>query len=227
MILIQGDGELEYSTAPITTDFEHDEWDSYQVIGFMAERYFAAYTINSTFADDPVNMMARGQLSKILIDNDDKKSVYSGSSLLLEEGYALNIIELDRDGNKVFMSLTKDGAEVDEGIVSSGATYVYEKDLGSVDNVPVIAVYFSEIFSGIETNAVFVEGIFQISDEYLELESGDRFGAMEIDSISDIRISMVNDETISLAKGHLWICPNPEPMNCAERLQRKNINGPL
>ena len=194
------DGDLVYTTSPQDVSFERSRWGSYQVIGFMAEKYFAGYTEDSEFADDDISMMSDGQLSKILIDDDEKVSAYSGSSLLLEDGYALDIVELDLDGNKVFVSLTKDGDEVDSGVVSSESTYVYEDDLGSVDDVPIIAINFEDIFSGRETSAVFVEGIFQISDEYIQVDSGDTYGEMEVSKLSSTEIEMKNEDSISLSR---------------------------
>ncbi len=100
---------LQYETKPIETEFEYGDWGSYQVIGFMAERYFAGYTENSSFINDDISVISEGQLSKILIDSDDKKSLYTGSSLILEEGYSLNIVEVDVSGDKVWVQLEKDG----------------------------------------------------------------------------------------------------------------------
>ncbi|WP_231622095.1 S-layer protein domain-containing protein [Methanococcoides methylutens] len=198
------DGDLEYETTVIPTGFEYNGWNEYEVIGFMAEKYFAGYPENA-FGDnnDAVSMMSRGQLSKVLIDNDDKESIFSGAGLVLEDGYVLNVVEVDINGDSVYGILSKDGDEVDEFILSSGDTYIYEKDLGSVDDVPIIAVNFDEIFSGVETNAVFIEGIFQISDEYVEIESGDEFGAMEIDTVTSKRIEMSNERDISLGEGDI------------------------
>jgi Protein of unknown function (DUF1608). len=59
---------LQYETVPIKTDFEYGNWGSYDVIGFMAERYFAGYTANSSFADKEISVISDGQLSKVLID---------------------------------------------------------------------------------------------------------------------------------------------------------------
>ena len=44
--------------------------------------------------------------------------------------------------------------------------YVYKTDLGESTDVPIIIVHFGTVFSGSETSAVFVQGIFQISDNY-------------------------------------------------------------
>nr|WP_245312792.1 S-layer protein domain-containing protein [Methanohalophilus levihalophilus] len=195
--------DLVYSTKPINIEFERDEWGSYQVIGFMAERYFAGYTSDSAFADDDASLMEKGQLTKVLIDNSDATSLFSGSSLVLEEGYKLNIVDVDLEGNKVFVSLMKDATQVDSGVITSNDDYVYEKDLGSAENVPIIAVHFDDIFRGMETNAVFVEGIFQISEQYEEIDTGDNFGRLEIKTVSEDEISMENDDAISLSKGRI------------------------
>ncbi|WMW22089.1 S-layer protein domain-containing protein [Methanolobus mangrovi] len=197
-----GDGDIVYETRPVETDFEHSEWGSYQIIGFMAEKYFAGYTVNTTIDGvEEVSMMSAGQLSKILIDDDEKESAYAGSSLTLEDGYELNIVEVDVNGNSVFVTLTKDGDELDSDVVAGGSDYVYKDDLGDADDVVILAVHFDEVFSGTETSAVFVEGIFQISDDYLELDDGESYGEMEITRIDEDLIEMENDGTVSLSKG--------------------------
>jgi S-layer protein (TIGR01567 family) len=197
---IQRDG-LEYETKPIITEFEYEDWGSYQVIGFMAERYFAGYTENSSFVNDDISVIAEGQLSKILIDSDDRRSLYTGSTLILEEGYSLNIVEVDVNGDTVWVQLEKDGDVVDDGFLSSNRDYVYETELGDAEDVPLIAVHLAQIFRGTETNAVFVEGIFQISDEYVQIENEDRFGEMEVSSTSSSGITMRNDDSITLSRG--------------------------
>jgi len=192
---------LQYETRPVKTEFKFGDWGSYQVIGFMAERYFAGYTENSSFIKDDISVISDGQLSKILIDSDDKKSLYTGSSLVLEEGYSLNIVEVDVSGDTVWVQLEKDGDVIDDGFLSSNSDYVYKTELGDTEDVPLIAVHLAQIFSGTETNAVFVEGIFQISDKYVQIENGDRFGKMEISSTSSSGITMKNRDSITLSKG--------------------------
>ncbi|HHV24695.1 MAG TPA: S-layer protein [Methanosarcina sp.] len=193
---------LQYETKPIQTAFKHKNWGSYQVIGFMAERYFAGYTANSSFANKDLSVISEGQLSKVLTDTDDRKSLYTGSSLILEDGYSLNIVEVDVKGNTVWVQLEKDGNIIDNAFLPSNSDYVYKTGLGSAEDVPIIAVYFSQIFSGRETNAVFIQGIFQISDQSLKVRGGDDFGKMEVSSISSSGIKMRNSDSISLSKGN-------------------------
>jgi S-layer protein (TIGR01567 family) len=194
-------GDLIYKSTPVEVEFEYDEWGSYQVIGFMAEKYFAGYSdaTNDDITDDAISLMSNGQLSKVLIDDDDEKSIYTGSSLILEEGYSLNIQEVDVNGERVMIELTKDGDEVDSDIISANDAYVYETDLGDEDDVPIIIVNFNNVFSGTETSAVFVEGIFQISEDYEEVEDGDTFGEMEVTDTSPITLE--NEDDIDLDEG--------------------------
>ncbi len=123
------DGNLQYFTKPIETEFEYGDWGSYQVIGFMAERYFAGYTENTDFVNDDVSVISDGQLSKVLLDDDEERSLYAGSSLLLSEGYSLNIVEVDISGDKVWVQLEKDGDVIEDSFLSSNDDYVYETDL--------------------------------------------------------------------------------------------------
>ncbi|WP_455709820.1 S-layer protein domain-containing protein [Methanosarcina mazei] len=195
-------GNIEYVTRPTETDFEYKGWGSYQIIGFMAEKYFAGYNDNTTVEGvDDVSLISDGVLAKILIDSDDKESAYSGDSFELEDGYSLNIVEVDVNGNSVWVQLEKDGDVVDDNFISSGQDYVYETEVGEAEDVPVIIIHFGTVFVGTETSAVFIQGIFQVSDTYVELASGDSFGEMEVTSLSSNEIKMKNEDDISLDKG--------------------------
>ncbi|WP_370574493.1 S-layer protein domain-containing protein, partial [Methanomethylovorans sp.] len=196
-----GADDLVYSTDAQQVSFDHAGWGNFEVIGFLAEKYFAGYPDN-TFTG-AISMVSGGQLSKVLIDNDDKKSVYPGSALQLEEGYVLEVVEVDLNGNRVRVSLTKNGEEVDTSILGSNTDYVYETELGSSDDVPQIVVHFNEIFRGRELDAIFIQGIFQISEDYISLEGSDRFGRMEVSSISDTGITLENRNSISLTKDNV------------------------
>ena len=102
--------------------------------------------------------------------------------------------------NRVWVQLEKDGDVVDEAFVASDEDYIYETDLGEAEDVPLIIVHFGTVFSGSETSAVFVQGIFQLSDDYTEINNGDTFGDMEVTSVSESGITMKNDGDIGLGQ---------------------------
>lgn len=196
-----GRNDIEYKTEPIEVDFEKSALGDYYVIGFMADRYFAGYTDNTAFASSSDSLLDEEQLSRVLIDSDDGYMVKTGSPLELEEGYDFRVTEYGASGDDVMVGLFKDGRKVHETILSEGDIYVYEKDLGSVDNIPIIAIRIQTVFRGMETSTVKVEGIFQISEDYIEVERNDEFGLMEIDTVNANQIIMHNDNTVYLKKG--------------------------
>ena len=194
--------KLVYQSTPQPVKFEHSAWGNFTVIGFMADKYFAGYQDGAVNGEiDDVSLLSDNILSKVLIDTDDKKSMYSGSALALENGYSLSIKEVDVNGNSVWVQLEKDGKVVDDGFVSSGQDYVYKTDIGKATNVPLIIAHFGTVFSGTETSAVFVQGIFQLSDDYTEIKNGDPFGKMEVSSVSESGITMENSDNIGLDQG--------------------------
>ncbi len=199
------DGELKYETSPQPVEFEFSGWGRYDVIGFMADKYFAGYN-NETLFTDEFSIINNGELRKVLIDSDEERTISSGSVLPLEEGYELQIKEVDLDGNKVWLALTKDGNEVDSRVVvpKSGdmksSTYTYKIRISSED-VPIIAAHISNVFRGREADLATVDGIFQVSDSPESVEEGDKHGKMEVDSLSDEGITMKNDGSISLGRG--------------------------
>ena len=192
---------LVYSTAPDNVSFKYKLWGYYNVIGFMAEKYFAAYTAGSKgITSTPVSPIGSKQLHKILMDDDTKRAVYAGSTLTLNEGYVLKVKDVDITGGKiVLLQLLKDGAEVDTTAVSAGSTYVYSKKVGSVSEFPIIAVHIDTVFSGREANAAFLKGIFQVSESFTSINTGNRYGIMEITGASDTAITMVNKNSLSLS----------------------------
>ena len=73
-------GNIVYDTAPQEVAFAYTGFGSYQVVGFMADKYFAGYTA-STVPPNPTSpvgaksALAQGQLHKVLIDDDTKRTI--------------------------------------------------------------------------------------------------------------------------------------------------------
>ncbi len=195
---------LVYSTVPENVSFDYGEWGRYNVIGFMAEKYFAAYTAATSheITGSRISVLNNKQLHRILMDDDTRRAVYAGSTLTLSEGYVLKVKDVDITGGKiVLLSLLKDGSEVDTTAVQAGGTYVYTKKVGTVSELPIIAVHIDTVFAGREANAAFMKGIFQISESFISVNNGNRYGIMEITGASDTGITMANKNSLSLSPG--------------------------
>ena len=181
---------LTYTTKAQDTEFQFKDWGSYQVIGFMADKYFAGYD-EGVVSDTNRSLINDGQLRKVLVDSDNESTLTTGSALPLEEGYELRIKQIDINGNKVFLSLAKDGDEVDSKVVSpessdpKSSTYKYEVDITGEKTALVLA-HISNVFASTESDLVTVDGLFQISDSYTSVEDGDKYGKMKL-TVSLIR----------------------------------------
>jgi S-layer protein (TIGR01567 family) len=197
------DGRLRYSATSENVDFDYSGFGKYNVIGFMADKYFAGYSRGGAILNEEKNLLGRGQLQKILFDDETKYTVSGGGTLTLKEGYILKIKDVDVGAGEgqVLIALLKDGTEIDSDVVSGHDTYVYSKKVGNVSDLPIIAVHFDSVFRGREVNAAFVRGIFQISESSISVKAGDRYGEMEITRIDASGIEMRNTNSISLPRG--------------------------
>ncbi|MCZ7356688.1 MAG: S-layer protein domain-containing protein, partial [Candidatus Methanoperedens sp.] len=115
-------GNIVYDTTPEEVQFGYSGFGSYQVIGFMADKYFAGYTSNTTIANAQPSTtfagksaLAQGQLHKVLMDEDLKRTISVGSTLPLQEGYVLKAVDIDLSARTMLISLLKDGNVVDPG----------------------------------------------------------------------------------------------------------------
>ncbi|RZB30882.1 MAG: hypothetical protein AEth_00836 [Candidatus Argoarchaeum ethanivorans] len=194
------ENDLVYESKPVNIKYEHKAWGNYTAIGFLAAKYFAGYTDNGVV--EKKDMVSKGYLSKVLIDEDEKHTITIGSTLSLKEGYALKAIDISVKDTLVRFVLLKDGEEVSNSdeIVDKGKNYVYEKKIGNVSDIPIIIVYVETVFHGRETDAAFIHGVFQISENPIKLETGNEYRIMEVMNLSN-GITMKNTETISLYAG--------------------------
>jgi S-layer protein (TIGR01567 family) len=202
------ENNLVYTTIPQEVSFTYSNFGKYNVIGFMAEKYFAGYTGNTT-ASNPrpsttfsgISAVGQGQLHKVLIDDDTKRTISVGGTIALQEGYVLKATDIDLNARTMLLSLLKDGSEVDVSPLSANETYVYKKKVGGVEDLPLIMVRFDSVFSGQELQVAFMKGLFQISDNPTIIKTGNKFRNMEIITVDNNGIRMENSNDIGLTKG--------------------------
>jgi S-layer protein (TIGR01567 family) len=197
-----GVDNLEYSTSSAPVSHKYSALGKYNVIGFMAEKYFAGYEVG-LISDKVISTMGKNQLHKVLIDDDTQRVIYAGSTLTLNDGYVIKIkdVNMGAGSAEVWLSVLKDGNEVGDGIKSNGEVFTYAKDVGTVKELPIIALRIQSIFRGKEATAAFVRGTFQISESYTTVKQGDDFDKMEVKTVSANTITMKNPSAVSLDPG--------------------------
>ena len=197
-------GDITYRASPQEVNFAYSNFGKYQVIGFMANKYFAGYKNTTipgpTSSFDDISTISQGQLHKVLIDDDSKRTVSVGGTIALQDGYVLKATDIDLNARTMLLSLLKDGAEVDSSPLSKDQTYVYRKRVGNVESLPLILVRFDNVFSGQELQTAFLKGIFQISETPTSVKVGDTYGRMEVSEVNGNNITMENRESIGLSQ---------------------------
>ena len=216
--LLEPDG-IVYSTAAQSNSFEHSDWGYYNAIGFMGEKCFAGYIEGDSSGTDPdiladadnVNLLNLGLLTEILIDKSQETVQDLSSSIELEEGYSLKLtVGTDKKG--LLAELFKDKKLVDKKAVLLPGTYVYTSRLGNAAGVPLIAAYLQEPIY-LESKTFFkISGLWQISENPIQVREGNHYGIMTVSSIDPARgvitlnnedndVTLSNDMDISLMDG--------------------------
>ncbi len=212
---------VKYTTSVQEKEFEFEGWGWYNSIGFLGDKYFAGYSDKKPTWEgkeiDPElykqstdrNTLVDEQLLKVLIDDDTEKTFTSGTPLKLADGYELLIKSIDVDGNKVYVELMKDGQSVDtkvispskEGATMTDQTYYYKKNIGDTEKLVIIGVRFKNAFRGADQDIATVKGIFQVSDQPMDVSVDTEYDKMRISKVDATSIEMDNkDNAITLNK---------------------------
>jgi hypothetical protein len=160
------DGIWQISDSPVCA-FSFKEWGLYSASPLKFGSDFLGYTqgflFNKSKDKKPINTIWH----YILFDSASKQSVAIGGSLILQEGYYLNVRSIDCETGRVYLELTCHGQALDGKTVSpskpgatlSDRTYYFKRNLGSAKSIVTIAVHFDKCNAG----SVLVDGIWQIS----------------------------------------------------------------
>jgi len=201
------DTELVYYANITETGFEIDYNNNdtdgdkirqtYPVIGLFAEAYV------------PLKNDTPDLLAKLILDNDDEVTLRTGSSYDLGHGYELTAQQIDVEGDKVWMELSKDGEFVEDQVVdltgeTGSATWSYEEDVAGEDDVEVLRVRVTDVFQGQVDSLAVIEGVWMIDYmNVVEIEDDDTFGELEVQTAGNLGndvygIMMWNDNSMTL-----------------------------
>lgn len=197
---------FQYTSILQPKEFEFMPWGNYYVINFMGIQWFAGYDSSIEGTKAKKSLLENGYLGRVLWDAELQGKTFTGN-YTLQEGYEIRIHDVDKDS--IFLELSKDGTTIESSVIKSNSTYVYEKDMGDVDDLPVIMVHVDNIFTNGTEGFATIDAIFQVSDQYLfPVERGDGIGKMQIVSVFPEAIVMVNDEYIHLNRdSKIYIAP--------------------
>ncbi len=197
---------FQYTTFLQPKEFEFKPWENYYVINFMGMQWFAGYDSSTTGTKAKKSLLEHEYLGRVLWDAELQGKTFAGN-YTLQEGYEIRIHDVGNDS--IFLELSRDGTSIESSVVKPNSTYVYEKDLGDVDDLPIIMVHVDNVFTNGTEGFATIDAIFQISDQNLiQIERGDGIGEMQIVGLFPDAIMMVNDENINLNRdSRVYIAP--------------------
>jgi S-layer-related duplication domain len=191
-----GSDGFQYISFLQPKEFDFKSWGKYFVINFLGTQWFAGYDSSMLDSKATKSLLEHDYLGKVLLDTETQGIVFAGN-YTFQEGYEMRIRDVGNDS--IFLQLLKNGVSVDNSVVKSNSTYIYKKDLGDVKDLPIIMVHLNSVFNNGTKRFATIDGIFQISDQYLlSIDQGLLIGDLEIISIQPNGISMVNDDYVDL-----------------------------
>jgi len=204
------DREIDENALVYMTHPEYQEYELYENEGLVVEGDSAllssGYYLEGWLSEKYVAVNNNAdKLAKLLVEfeDDDKKTLATGEAWDLGGGFTLTAQQIDLEGEKCWLTLEKDGKELDSEVVSTGAAapdkndsvYTYTADIANEDDIPVFSCYVDAVFRGTDTNIVQVMYVFLMDTDVLEIETSETYGAMEVMTASKTQIVLRNDET--------------------------------
>jgi S-layer protein (TIGR01567 family) len=148
------------------------------------------------------------KLTKLIIEQnrtvDSQKSLDEGQTWDMGDGWTLTVKSIDIASSQrgVLFVLGKDGVEKDEKVVHAGEVYTYvENNIGGESNVPVFVTYVDSVFIGLISKMVILKYTWLVSENFIEIRSGDIIGNIERITASTDKVSLSNKDMITLVAG--------------------------
>ncbi|MGD9777961.1 MAG: S-layer protein domain-containing protein, partial [Methanosarcina sp.] len=146
------------------------------------------------------------QLANIVITqgSSDKKTLKAGDVWDFGKGYSLTVNQVDVEGNKVWFSLSRNGEELESGIVNADGTaenqtFTATADFGDGQDQLYFITYVDSVFvSATDSFAVFKYTWLIDKDDILIIENGDEYQGFEVIETSKDGIVLENSKSITL-----------------------------
>ena len=201
-------GALSYTTAPFWQEYElhknlgltvessqYGGDTGYMTEFWMGERYVAI--------DGKPNKLAKPLVE---FNDTDIKTLSTGESWDLGGGFTLTAQQIDLEGEKVWMTIEKNGIELDSEVIDTGGSdlqdrvYTYAPDMAGENDVPIFSCYVSAVFRGTDANLVQVKYVFLIDNDVFQISTGEYSGSMQVTSITPTQVTLGNWKNLYLSR---------------------------
>jgi len=148
-------------------------------------------------------------LSELIINEsiNDAHLLTADEPLLLPEGFAITVVEIDVDSGEVWISISQDGEEKYSSVRGEGEEFIYMEDLNENNNEDnwVLRFNIETVFQGMNSNIVKINGLTMRSTDVVTIKTPDKdifdgYIVTEFDT-SGLQIKLDTGEEIELIRG--------------------------
>lgn len=149
------------------------------------------------------------KLAKLIKEQkkDEKQTLKLGETWGLGEGYNLTFEAVDTKTSprQAWLILAKDGKTLEIKVVNEGEVYTYiEKSLSGESSVPLFVTYIDGIFTEDKGTFVQLKYTWLISNNVLEIKTGDKFSVFEVKEATENSLTLYNkDNPINLGQNSM------------------------
>ncbi len=102
------------------------------------------------------------KVGNVLVEHD-KINLSTGASFDLKDGYGLTAYQIDFEGQKVWLGLSRYGTEIDDEVLSVGDTYSYTKNIDNIECL-LVKTKVGAVFRRTDTNIVQLVSTYQYQE---------------------------------------------------------------
>ncbi len=191
---------VEYITPAQKRAFAFDEWGHFSFMAFLGESYVSGYEEDSLLSQSSQSssLLIHEKLGRVLIDSREAQIIKDGEDLILPENLSARLY-VDKGCNMTLVELFRGNELLERNYFKLPKTYIYRTRLDGAGEVAVLAIHMAEADCSREKSCL-VDGIFQLSEELMDVSVDLPFGNMRIKTVSGDTIAMDNkDNTIILS----------------------------
>ncbi|MCK4937213.1 MAG: hypothetical protein KAR85_01250 [Methanosarcinales archaeon] len=132
---------------------------------------------NIAFGGDKYTIIDRNAtnwiIARKLIDEIEENShlLRVGETIILLNGWSITVLEVNVEDEMAWLSLNKDGEEVNNQVVREGEDFIYTLDLDVPSKTKVLNFTLETVFAGMNTTLVKINSINLISTDTLKINN--------------------------------------------------------
>ena len=204
--------KLAYTTTPISQTYAIIDDGVADRIGRVSGMYVTNFAVEGWMGEEYVAIGTGGlttvnanKLSKLLVEfktDSDKKTLVTEEPWDIGRGFTLTAKQIDLQGNKVWLSLAKNGKEIDDVVIDANtdSRYMYTEDISGVNDVVVFFCWVDTVFRGTESNLVQVKYVFLIDNAIHQINSGAYYDNMRVTSATSTQVTLENWKSLYLSQ---------------------------